>query len=272
MIRFDRAVYPFIAGSLGAAIVGAILVSAWVSLPFLLLTGFFLFFFRDPDRRITATGDVVLSPADGRVLVAGGTGLYVRALTHGISDLPAANAKLREQIESVSLDELQGRYAALDPEGAARIDLKNTRRLVRALEVCLLTGKPFSTFREEWSEPKCAAGVLLTRDRAELNSRINERVLQMFKHGLLDEVRSAENVGATAEQAIGFREARACLRGDISQAEAIAQIQQATRRYAKRQLTWFRRERSFELLNLTTLSPESAIELIAQKARSLSTA
>ena len=71
MIRFDRAVYPFIAGSLGAAIVGAILVSAWVSLPFLLLTGFFLFFFRDPDRRVTATGDVVLSPADGRVLVAG---------------------------------------------------------------------------------------------------------------------------------------------------------------------------------------------------------
>ena len=71
MIRFDRAVYPFIAGSLGAAIAAAVFVSAWVSLPFLLLTGFFLFFFRDPDRRVTATGDVVLSPADGRVLVAG---------------------------------------------------------------------------------------------------------------------------------------------------------------------------------------------------------
>ncbi|MEQ1910741.1 MAG: phosphatidylserine decarboxylase [Vicinamibacterales bacterium] len=71
MIRFDRAVYPFIAGSLGAALAAAVLWSVWVSLPFLLLTGFFLFFFRDPDRRVTATGDVVLSPADGRVLVAG---------------------------------------------------------------------------------------------------------------------------------------------------------------------------------------------------------
>ena len=71
MIRFDRAVYPFIAGSLAAALVAAMLLSAWVSVPFLLLTGFFLFFFRDPDRQVTATGDVVLSPADGRVLVAG---------------------------------------------------------------------------------------------------------------------------------------------------------------------------------------------------------
>ena len=71
MIRFDRAVYPFIAGSLGAAVAAGVFVSVWVSLPFLLLTGFFLFFFRDPDRRVTATGDVVLSPADGRVLVAG---------------------------------------------------------------------------------------------------------------------------------------------------------------------------------------------------------
>ena len=71
MIRFDRAVYPFIAGSLGAALAAAVIVSVWVSLPFLVLTAFFLFFFRDPDRRVTATGDVVLSPADGRVLVAG---------------------------------------------------------------------------------------------------------------------------------------------------------------------------------------------------------
>lgn len=71
MIRFDRAVYPFIAGSIAAAIVAGVFVSLWVSLPFVLLTGFFLFFFRDPDRAATATGDVVLSPADGRVLVAG---------------------------------------------------------------------------------------------------------------------------------------------------------------------------------------------------------
>ena len=208
-----------------------------------------------------------------RVLLSGGTGLYVRALTHGLSDLPNADTGLRAELYAASLEELQTRYAALDPDGSTLIDMKNRRRLVRAIEVCVLTGKSFSSFREAWANPpKNSSGFFLTRDRDELYARIDERTEQMFKKRLLDEVSALGEVGPTAAQVIGLREARACLRGEISQTDAIAQIQQATRRYSKRQLTWFRREPTFEALNLTHLPFESAIAIIVQKARSLSAA
>jgi len=82
-------------------------------------------------------------------LVVGGTGLYVRALTHGLSDLPEGNPELRAKIEEMTLDQLQEKYAELDPRGIERIDRRNRRRLVRAIEVSLLTGKPFSSLRED---------------------------------------------------------------------------------------------------------------------------
>lgn len=203
-------------------------------------------------------------------LVVGGTGLHARALSRGLSDLPGANSALRAELEAQSLAGLRTRYAELDPAGARQIDLKNKRRLVRAIEVTLLTGKPFSSFRDEWTKtPKYPSGFFLLRDRADLSARIDARVEQMFKQGLLEEARSVTAIGPTAARVIGWREAQACLRGEISEAEAIAKIQLATRRYAKRQLTWFRREPNFEPLNLTNLPSESAIEMIVQKARSL---
>ncbi|MEA3187316.1 MAG: tRNA dimethylallyltransferase [Chthoniobacter sp.] len=203
------------------------------------------------------------------VIVAGGTGLYVRALTHGLSELPSADETLRVELEATPLAELQRRYARLDPAGAGQIDLKNKRRLVRAIEVCLLTGKPFSAFRDLWGKKATVpSGVLLTRDRADFHTRIDARVAQMFERGLLEEIRQVPEIGRTASQVIGLRETRACLRKDISQAEAIAQIQLATRRYAKRQLTWFRSEPSFEPLNLTTFPPASAVDWIVRKALS----
>ncbi len=207
--------------------------------------------------------------ARGRhVLVVGGTGLYVRALTHGLSDLPRADARVRAELEDQSLTDLQMRYAALDPNGANLIDLKNKRRLVRALEICLLTGKPSSSFRKEWNQsPAPSVGFFLKRERDDLNQRIETRVQQMFENGLLNEVTGIHEIGVTAAQVLGLREARACLRSEISEAEAIAEIAQATRRYAKRQLTWFRRESMFEPLNLSTLSPESAIEAIVRRVR-----
>ena len=203
-------------------------------------------------------------------LIVGGTGLYVRALTHGLSDLPAANQELRAELDALPLAELQQRLSEHDPASAGFIDMKNKRRLVRALEVCLLTGRPFSSFRAQWTHvPSKAAGVLLERDRDDLYERIERRVLHMFKQGVLREVAETPEPGATAAQAIGLHEIRAVLRGEISEAEAIVRIQQATRRYAKRQLTWFRRDPMFEPLNLTTSPPESAIALIVQKARAL---
>jgi tRNA dimethylallyltransferase len=199
-------------------------------------------------------------------IVAGGTGLYIKALTHGLATLPAANPKLREKLEGTTTEELFRSLRALDPTGAEQIDRHNRRRLIRAAEVCLLTGKPFSEQRTEWNETLPANGILLDRDRADLYDRINQRVEAMFAAGVIEEVRAVKKIGATAAQTLGLREIRALLAGEISRAECIARIQQGTRRYAKRQLTWFRRQTNFSLLNLSAHDPAEAVELISQSA------
>lgn len=184
-------------------------------------------------------------------LVAGGTGLYVRALTHGLADLPKADPAIRIELEGLRLTELQSRYEALDPQGAKLIDRNNQRRLIRAIEVCLITGKPFSSFRKEWeTRPENIAGIFLQRDRVDLYKRIDQRTLEMVRSGLFEEVQALGNIGPTASQVIGLREARAYLEGQITQEQAVAQIQQSTRNYAKRQMTWFRRESHFQPLDI----------------------
>jgi tRNA dimethylallyltransferase len=205
--------------------------------------------------------------ARGRsVIVVGGTGLYVKALTHGISKLPSANSELRERLEGATSAELFRSLRTLDPAAAEKIDRHNRRRLIRAVEVCLLTGKPFSAQRTEWKETAPANGVLLERDRAELYARINQRVEAMFAAGVVDEVRAAKKIGPTAEKTLGLREIRSLIAGEISQAGCIAKIQQLTRHYAKRQLTWFRRQTNFPSLNLSAHDPAEAVELISQSA------
>jgi tRNA dimethylallyltransferase len=200
------------------------------------------------------------------VIVVGGTGLYVKALTHGLATLPGANSKLREKLEGTTSEELFRSLSALDPDGAAKVDRQNRRRLIRAVEVCLLTGKPFSSQRIEWSQALTENGVLAARERTELYARINRRVEEMFAAGVGEEVRAVQNLGPTAEKTLGLREIRALLAGEISQAECIATIQQATRRYAKRQLTWFQRQSNFASLNLSAHRPAEAVELISQSA------
>ncbi len=108
--------------------------------------------------------------------------------------------------------------------------------------------------------------MLLTRNRAELYARINRRVEEMFAAGVVEEVRAVKYLGPTAEKALGLREIRAVLAGEISQAECIAKIQRATRRYAKRQLTWFQRQTNFSLLNLSAHRTSEAVELVSQSA------
>lgn len=217
-------------------------------------------------------------------IVAGGSGLYVKALTHGLSRLPAANRELRNELVQATVEELFERLRELDPDGAERIDRANKHRLVRAVEVCLLSGKPFSTQRTEWSKVRTAHvvaavatpaaitsaqlnGVFVFRDRAELYERIDRRVERMFAEGAVEEVRALRDLSSTAEKAMGVREIRALLAGEISEPDCIAKIQQATRRYAKRQLTWFQRPDNFESLNLSSHGSPEAIELIAQNAR-----
>jgi tRNA dimethylallyltransferase len=203
-------------------------------------------------------------------MVVGGSGLYIKALTDGLAPLPEADPKLREKLNAKSLDELHSRLAELDAEAARTIDTKNRRRVVRALEICLLTGKPVTEVVAGVGDPGRpgsaipATGVFVFRDREELYQRINQRVEAMFERGVIEEARTAGATGTTASQMIGLREIRELLDGKISLLQCIAEIQQATRRYAKRQLTWFRQQTNFLPLNVSLLTHNEARILLRQ--------
>ncbi len=207
-------------------------------------------------------------------IVVGGSGLYIKTLTHGLAPLPESDPQLREKLNAMSLDNLRAQLVELDPEAAKKIDIKNRRRLVRALEICLITGKPASEVvvgvgdsgRPGSSIP--ATGVFVFRDRNELYERINQRVKAMFEKGVIEEVRAAAVTSATASQMIGLREIRELLAGKKSLPQCIAEIQQATRRYAKRQLTWFRRQSNFLPLNLSFLTHNEAVKWISLRVLS----
>ena len=221
-------------------------------------------------------------------IVTGGSGLYLKALTDGLSAAPGGNAQVRNELKRLTTAELQRRLTELDPNGITRIDRNNRRRLIRALEICLMTGKPMSLQKSEWTSvhfhrkemeggaPATQAaprpgrddpvGVFIFRDRDELYQRINRRVEAMFTAGVVAEVAGANALSATASKMIGLAEIRQHLEGKLSIAECIQKIQQATRRYAKRQLTWFRRQTNFDPLNLSLLSHHEAVEWISRWA------
>jgi tRNA dimethylallyltransferase len=207
-------------------------------------------------------------------IVVGGSGLYIRALTHGLAPVPESDPKLRETLNAMSLDGLRTQLAELDPEATRKIDLKNRRRLVRALEICVLTGKPASAGvagdadRGDPGLTVRATGVFVYRDREELYERINRRVETMFENGVIEQVRTAGEVSMTASQMIGFPEIHQLLECKMSISQCIAAIQQATRRYAKRQLTWFRRQTNFLPLNLSLLTHNEAVNCFLLRMRS----
>jgi tRNA dimethylallyltransferase len=198
-------------------------------------------------------------------IVVGGSGLYIKALTNGLAPLPASDPELREKLNAMGLDDLRSQLVEVDPETARKIDLKNRRRVIRALEICSLTGKPVSAQRlcEGASHSEAATGVFVFRDRQELYERINRRVEAIFDRGGIDEVRAAAVTSATASQMIGLREIRQLLAIKKSLPKCIAEIQQATRHYAKRQLTWFRRQTNFVPLNLSFLTHKEAAKWIS---------
>ncbi|MFL6501757.1 MAG: tRNA (adenosine(37)-N6)-dimethylallyltransferase MiaA [Candidatus Udaeobacter sp.] len=209
-------------------------------------------------------------------IVVGGSGLYIKALTHGLAALPESDPDLREKLNTASLDDLRSQLVELDPETARKIDLKNRRRVVRALEICLLSGKSASAQREQWTgdagileatqtglSASPATGVFVFRDREELYERINQRVEMMFERGVIEEVRTATEISATASQMIGLRQIRELLAGKKPLPQCVAEVQQATRRYAKRQLTWFRRQTNFSPLNLSSLTHNEAVKWIS---------
>jgi tRNA dimethylallyltransferase len=181
-------------------------------------------------------------------IVTGGSGLYLKFLSHGPSPLPPGDPALRAELDALPLDALVARLRELDPAEAARTDLANRRYVSRALEVCLLAGVPCSTLRDDWeqaSRTRAAAlrGILLLRPRPELHRRIALRTRAMLDGGAIDEVASLGDIAPGLEKAIGLREIRRHLAGEISRADCADLIDAATRQYAKRQETWFRRER-----------------------------
>ncbi len=200
------------------------------------------------------------------VLVVGGSGLYLRALLQGLDPLPPGDPKLRAELEGISLPELNAKLAEHDPATAAVIDRCNRRRVTRALEICLLAGAPVSRLRTG-RKNESLPGVLLMRDRDDLQRRIRARVEEMFRGGVAEEVRRAGAVGPTAEKTLGLREIRRWLAGEISEAECLTLVEQQTRRYAKRQLTWFRGQGNFESLNLSLTGSAEAVDWITRKAR-----
>ena len=190
--------------------------------------------------------------ANGKLpLLAGGTGLYFRAVCDGlvlppVPPQPQLRAEWEAQVAAGDLGGLVAELRHLDPVGAERLDLANPRRVIRALEVTRVSGRPFSAWHRRQSPPFHTVWLGLARPRAELYARINARVSEQVAAGLVEEVQSlmAQGYGydLPAMQSLGYREIGQYLQGQLTLDEATASQQQATRRYARRQLTWFRRD------------------------------
>jgi tRNA dimethylallyltransferase len=214
---------------------------------------------------LTAIGDI---QRRGKLpIVVGGSGLYIKAITHGFTISTGSDHKLRNELNPLNVDQLTARLRAVDPAGADRIDAKNKRRLVRALEIAC-TGSRVGCDEIAAADDAAAAGVFVFRDRDDLYARINHRVETMFESGVVEEVIAAGEVSETASKMIGVQEIRDFLAGKMDRSQCVAAIQQRTRHYGKRQLTWFRHQSSFEPLNLSLLKDHSeVVESILQKAR-----
>jgi len=208
--------------------------------------------------------------ARGRVpIFCGGTGLYFKMFLNGLGEAPAANPELRAELEAASFESLLHELRERDPVAYAQIDKQNLRRVIRAVEVIRLTGKKFSEQRAEWKSEvrsqKSEKFFALSRQADDLHARINARVDAIFARGLVDETRELLKHGLeqnkTAMQAIGYRQVVEHLRGERSLAETIEQVKIRTWQFAKRQLTWFRRQLDPEWIEL---KPDESLEKCAQ--------
>lgn len=210
----------------------------------------------------------------GRVpIVVGGTGLYVKSLTDGLDFTPAGeDPEYRRQLRMLAEREgpefLHRRLQEVDPPTAKRLHPHDVRRVIRALEVYHLTGLPMSEAAGRHQPPISPVLIGLTMDRATLYDRINRRVLSMIEAGWIDEVKGLLERGYHRDlqsmQAIGYKELAAYLAGEMSLHEAIERIQRGTRRYAKRQWSWFRAQPGLVWLDVGSESPPEIATRIVQ--------
>ena len=204
------------------------------------------------------------------VIIVGGTGLYIKSITNGFAKLPSKDEKIRAELEIKNLQELQEMLKELDEKSYSEIDLSNKLRLVRAIEVCLLTGEKFSELRTKniKNNNYKFLKIFLTRDRNELYDRINKRVDIMISKGLIDEARKIYDKYEKSLykiSSIGYKELFLYFDGKITLEEAVDEIKRESRRYAKRQMTWFRKEKNYITYNLSEVSENKIIKDILKK-------
>lgn len=183
------------------------------------------------------------------VVMSGGSMMYIDAVCQGIDDIPTIDESTRslfkEKLNKEGLPSLSEQLKELDPEYWKIVDKQNPRRVIHALEICYMTGKTYTSFRKNTKKerPFNIVKIGLNRPREELYNRINERVLLMMEQGLEDEARSVyPRKGLNALNTVGYKELFAYMDGEISREEAIRQIQSNTRRYMRKQLTWFKKD------------------------------
>jgi tRNA dimethylallyltransferase len=197
-------------------------------------------------------------------LMAGGSGMYIDAVCHGIDDIPDVDLSVREKYIGLYMEEgiegLRATLKLLDPEHYAKVDLKNYKRIIRALEICESTGRPYSSFLKK-QKRKREFGIIkigLERSRDDLYERINSRVDEMVRTGLEDEAKklySFKNLNAL--NSVGYKEYFDAFDGKISKEKAIELIKRNSRRYAKRQLTWWSKDKEIKWFK-----PEQVKEII----------
>ncbi|MED6325962.1 MAG: tRNA (adenosine(37)-N6)-dimethylallyltransferase MiaA [Verrucomicrobiota bacterium] len=202
--------------------------------------------------RLAKRAEVGIRERGCRPVFCGGTGLYFRALLEGLGESPPGDESLRDLLIAMPLEELIAELTAKDPQAAEQVDLQNPRRVVRAVEVIRLTGRPYSAQRTGWDESSQTAKnfFCVQREVDELNGRIHSRVDAMFEQGLVEETKRLAKHGLrenrNACQALGYRQVLDHLDGALGLEETIEQVKIKTRQFAKRQRSWFRNQMTCE--------------------------
>jgi tRNA dimethylallyltransferase len=199
-------------------------------------------------------------------IVVGGTGFYIHSLLYGLPELPGRSSKVRKELSSIPTDELYEMLKSVDSEYASKISKNDRKRIIRALEVYKLTGKPISSFKQVGKPGYKFLGYFLYRNRDELYRRIEDRVNSQIERGLIDEARKLLKYGKdiTAFQALGYKEMLEYIEGRKSLEEAVRLLKRRTKEFAKRQFTWFRKEPNFKWINLSEVGEEGALEIIKE--------
>ena len=187
------------------------------------------------------------------LFMVGGSMMYIDAFCNGIDELPTVDSQLRldlmKKYEEEGIESIRRQLKQLDPEFYAQVDLKNPKRVIHAVEICMMTGQPYSSLRTrpQKERPFRIIKIGLEMERSLLYERINQRVLMMMNNGLYDEVAALyEHRNLNALNTVGYKELFACIDGQYDKERAVELIQRNSRHYAKKQLSWFKRDKEIK--------------------------